>query len=321
MYEEFLNHDIKVYAGYVKDESELVKSSSGGIATAMAKYIINNGGYVAGVKYTDDFYGAEYIVTNNPADIEKLRGSKYIEAEKNNVFNKVLELLKDGKTVLFFGLPCVVAGINKFCAEFKENLITCELICHGPTVPEVQREYVKYLEKKFKSKVIGFSSRFKKEGWHPPYLHVKLENGKEFTEKFTGTHYGKAINIMGIERCYDCKFKGNNRTGDITLGDFWGAAKDDEFWNENGVSVILAETEKGNKFINNIDNITLFESDFERAVKHNPMLIKSKTKRKLYDKFKKDFEKFGLIKAVNKNIGFKEKIKKNIKKIVMKIIK
>lgn len=321
MYEEFSNHDIKVYAGYVKDESELVKSSSGGIATAMAKYIINNGGYVAGVKYSDDFYKAEYIVTNNIEDIEKLRGSKYIEADKNNVFNDVSTLLKEGKTVLFFGLPCVVAGINKFCAEFKENLITCELICHGPTLQKVQYEYIKYLENKFKSKVVSFSVRYKKEGWHPSYVYAEFENGRVFTKKFSDTHYGKVFGILGIERCYDCKFKGNSRTGDITIGDFWGATNEDDFWNENGVSVILAETEKGMEFINKIENVVLFESSFERAVKRNPMLITSKAKSKIYDKFKNDFEKYGLIKAVNKNIGLKEKIKNNIKKIIRKIVK
>ena len=44
-------HNIAVYAGYVEDNKELMECSSGGIATAISKNFIQNGGYVAGVAY------------------------------------------------------------------------------------------------------------------------------------------------------------------------------------------------------------------------------------------------------------------------------
>lgn len=48
------------------------------------------------------------------------------------------------------------------------------------------------------------------------------------------------------ESCYYCKFANKNRVGDITLADYWGIQKfHPEFFDENGVSLVLVNTEKG----------------------------------------------------------------------------
>ena len=124
------SHDIAVYGGYIDDDDKLMQSASGGIATALAEQMINAGGFVAGVAYSKDFYKAEYIVTNNKRDLEKLKSSKYIETDKKDIYNKVKSLLEQDKKVLFIGLPCVVAAMYNFLGKRFENLLTCELICH-----------------------------------------------------------------------------------------------------------------------------------------------------------------------------------------------
>ena len=328
MYEEYSSHDVAVYGGYIDDEAKLMQSASGGIATALSEYILLQGGYVAGVAYSQDFYKAEYMIIHDVSDIGKLKGSKYIDCDKNNVYANVKKLVDDGELVLFFGLPCVVAALYAFLGTRPDNLVTCELVCHGPTTSKVHYDYIKYLEEKYKSKVIDFSVRYKLEAWTPAYLYAKFENGKTFKKLFYETEYGYAFSVLGRPSCYNCKFKGNNRQGDIMVGDYWGATEDDVFWNNRGVSSVFAETGKGNTILKSTPGIKLFPSTFERAVEKNPMVIKSKVRSDKRDAFEESLEEKGLICAVNNSLSFKSKAKKavfavlpdSIKPIAKKIV-
>lgn len=309
-----MSHDIAVYAGYVTDNKELMECSSGGIATALSRHVIKQGGYVVGVSYSEDFYSVRYEIVNDEAGLERLKGSKYVDAEKGNIYSATKELLEAGNTVLFFGVPCVVAALKLFLKEDYENLITCELICEGPTTAEVHRNYIEYLEKKFHSKVTEFTVRRKKTAWIPKYLYAKFENGKVFEKNFRRTEYNYAFKVYGKKSCYDCKFKGDNRTGDLTLGDFWGATEQDAFWNAKGVSAIFAHTEKGQQLLLDTEGIALFPSDFARAAKENPMLTKSRKLRPERAKFEELFEKKGLIAASKQSMAPKDRLIFEVKK-------
>ena len=137
MYEEYMKHDIAAYAGYVQDDGELLACSSGGIATALARRVIQQGGYVAGVVYSADFHRAEYYVTNRMEDLDRFKGSKYVETAKGTIYRDVKALLDAGETVLFFGLPCMVAALRGYLQQEYARLIAVELICHGHTSAEV----------------------------------------------------------------------------------------------------------------------------------------------------------------------------------------
>lgn len=301
MYEEFKDHSIAVYGGYVKDDSELLQCASGGAATALARKMIKSGGYVAGVVYSDDYYSAEYIVTNDEKDLDRFKGSKYIDTNKNNIYNKVKELLEAGEKVLFIGLPCLVGALYAMLGERTENLITCELVCHGPTLPKVHEDYVKHLEEKYNSKVVGFSVKHKENKWLPTYLYAKFENGKEFKKEFADTEYGYAFTVLGRNVCYNCKFKGNNRTADLMVGDFWGSSEKDVFWNDKGVSVIFVHTEAGKKYLESVEELSLFETDFETAVRKNQKVLYSKKIHPEKESFEKNFKEGGLFAAIEKS--------------------
>lgn len=303
------SHDVAVYGGYVNDEEKLIQSTSGGIATALAEEMIEAGGYVAGVAYSEDFHKAEYIVTNDKYGLEKLKGSKYIEVDKKDVYKRVKLLLDQDKKVLFVGLPCTVAAMYGFLGERAKNLLTCELICHGPTSAKVHEEYVSHLEKKYNSKIVEFSVRHKKHEWLPTYLYAKFANGQEFEKPFYSTEYGFAFSVLGRESCYNCQFKGERRCGDIMLGDFWGVTEKDEFWNKKGVSVIFAETGKGDEALKALRGVKLFPTTFEKAIASNPMVIKSKEKNPQTEKFSKFFVEKGLLYAAKHSISFKHRIK------------
>ena len=307
-------HDIAVYAAYIDDEEELLSSTSGGVATALAINMIQNNGFVAGVSYTSDFKGAEYILTNDLEKLKEFKGSKYIEPDFNGIFKKVKEKIQTNK-VLFIGLPCIVSGIIKYCNN-SDNLFTCELVCHGPISKKVQSDYVEMLEKQYRSKIISFNLRYKEKKWTPPYIRVEFENGSVYMEEFYKSAYCYAFGILGKESCYNCRFKGNNRKGDLTIGDFWGANKEDSFFNDKGVSCLFVETHKGMNLIKESTNLKLFETSFEKAIQKNPMVVSSKERHPKRQVFTDLLLQYELFEAIKMSLTFKEKLKRFLKKIL-----
>ena len=313
---ENIKHDIAVYAAYVEDNKELMECSSGGIATAISRQVIRSGGYVAGVAYSDDFYSAGYRIAHTEEELERFKGSKYIDVDKGSIYKDVKQLLEAGETVLFFGVPCIVAAMKAYLKEDYDRLITCQLICEGPTSMEVHRQYVEYLEKRFGSKITDFSVRRKKTAWIPKYLYAKFENGRVYEMNFRRTEYCYAFKVYAKESCYNCSFKGDNRRGDMTLGDFWGAKETDAFWNDKGISSVFVHTEKARELLLNTEGIKVFETDFERATADNPMLLKSRSRRPERDKFEKLLRKRGLIYAAKHSMRFKDRIAVTLKRMM-----
>lgn len=309
MFDGCKGHDVAVYAGYLNDKEKLLQSSSGGIATALAEHMVAQGGYVAGVSYSKDFYRAEYILIHDLADIGRLKGSKYIECDKNNIYSNIKALLAAGENVLFFGLPCATAALYSFLGSRPQNLLTCELVCHGSTSAKVHEDYVAHLEQKYKGKITDFSVRHKKGSWTPSYLYARFSNGKIFEKQFTETEYGYAFYALKKTACYHCKFKDNNRQGDIMIGDFWGAAENDAFWNQYGISCVFAETNAGNAFVQAVPGISLFPTTFEKVVEGNPMVIRSVTKSANCDKLAALLKETDLLYAVRHTAGLPVRIK------------
>lgn len=312
--EAYAHHDIAAYAGYVKDTEELLSCSSGGVATALARQMIRRGGYVAGVTYSPDFKEAVYAITNREEDLEQFKGSKYCAVKMGTVYADVKALLDAGEQVLFIGLPCGVAALRGYLKQDYDGLVTAELICHGPTTAQVHRHFVEQLEKRFDSKLTDFSVKRKKGAWTPGYLYAAFENGAVYEEPFYHTEYGYAFATMAGKACYSCRFRGNNRTGDLMLGDFWGATEQDKFWNKKGVSAILVHTDKGKEFLLETEGLRLFDTTFERIVAGNPNIIKPRSDRPNRAKFEQLLESHDLSYAVKHSKSALSRLKAALKR-------
>ncbi len=177
-------HNRYCYAGYLTD-AELKDSASGGAGHALAKAVLKAGGEVYGVAYSKDFKDALFIKCTQMDELTVLKGSKYIQSKKGKIYSKIEESLKKGKHTMVFGLPCEIAAVKSYFEDRYSNLYTCELICHGPTSAKIQREYVHLLEKKYKSTIVNFNVRYKKEGCTPPYLAAEFENGTRYEKNCT----------------------------------------------------------------------------------------------------------------------------------------
>ncbi len=312
------------YCGYISCEERLRESASGGIATAMSEQIVKSGGVVYGVSYypLGSFKDVAYIRVSTTEEINLLKSSKYIGAKLNrDILNSIVVDLKGEKTVLFIGLPCDVFAVKNYIKKANvsdEKLISVDLICRGPTYPAVAKDFIDRLEKKNKSRIIDFNVRYKNPYWKPPYLYAKFENGKEYVKPFYETNYGIAFLMMPLNKCYECKNKGDNHVADITIGDHWGTSQTDEGYNKFGSSVAFVYTDKGDEFVRNLENFVLSLTDTDKAIKANCRYDINVEKTTEMESFKADFEKRGLSYAVSKHMSFEDKAKRIIKDILRK---
>ena len=133
------------YAGKITDDKIRLISSSGGIFSAFANYILDNNGIVYGAIFDrdeNDFLFVRHCGISNHIELHLIRGSKYVQSRIFNVYNEAKQQLDCGKQVMFTGTPCQIAGLKTFLNKEYENLITVEVICHGTPAPGIFKKYL-----------------------------------------------------------------------------------------------------------------------------------------------------------------------------------
>ena len=238
-----------MYAVRASDEIRAI-SSSGGVFSLLAAYILNLGGSVCGAAF-DENMQLRHVIVEKQEDLAPLRGSKYLQSDTGNIYIQVKEKLKEGKPVLFVGTPCQVAAIKNFAGE-NENLYTADILCHG--VPS-QKSFNNYLQDAANGKrVIGVDFRNKKFGWNCEHLLINFEDDSFFQQSLKeGNAYVRAFlrNIDLRRSCEDCPFANFPRHGDISIGDFWGIRAFDAEQNDGkGTSIVFENNKKGNELLN-----------------------------------------------------------------------
>lgn len=284
---EELNSVKMAYAGANKDIDVVKKSASGGIFSAFAKNVLTRGGTVYGVSLenVDGILVAKHKRVIVISELDKLRGSKYVQSSVGITYKEVKNDLEQGIEVLFSGTPCQIAGLKKFLRKPYERLITVEIICHGVPSSKMFQDFIRELEVKCDIKINDFKFRDKSKGQGMmSNISYKNKNGN-YENKIKN---GKVISYFSLflksliyrENCYTCPYAQEKRSADITIGDYWGfheehpsAEKTSELSNTNGVSCILVNTDKGIHFMNQCDNdLILMPSELSKIAKHNEQL-------------------------------------------------
>ncbi len=241
------------YGGYSKNDEVREKSSSGGVFSILADYVLSKGGYVCGAKFVK---GAtlEHVIINNKEDLAPLRGSKYVQSNVHDVYKKIKKLLEKDNYVLFTGTPCQVAALYQVLGKDYEKLLTIDLLCLGVPPQKLFKTFLKELTNGQEKNVRNISFRDKSQGWKEATFTYML-NDKKYEHKFYETAYGKAFGqYMSIRKsCAYCAFAKTPRHGDFTIGDFWGV-KDKNLDDNKGTSAILANTAKAQNILKNIKN-------------------------------------------------------------------
>lgn len=273
------NTDIpRVYACYVKSIEQRQKSTSGGVFYSIAKTIIDKGGIVYGAAFDDNFK-LHHIGVENISDLEKLRGSKYLQSDMGNVFKEIKLHLKNNRWVYFVGCGCQVAGLNAFLRKKYNTLITSDLVCHGVPSQKMFDWHLDYLREKEKGIITEYVFR-DYSGWGGCEKY-KYKSSKGEGEKINHTYflspylYSFMYGLVSRYSCYNCKFARLPRQGDITLADYWGAKL---FFPDldvsKGVSLVLINNSKAVVLWDEVKDYLEYKiSNLDDALKYNKNLI------------------------------------------------
>lgn len=305
------------YALQAKDRDGIVGCASGGVATVLSRYVVQNLGVVFGCAFNENL-DLQYIECETEEQIELLKGSKYAQSNLINCYPHIKKRLQEGKKVLVIGLPCQIAGIKGYLSRDYENLITIDLICHGTPPINYLKEHVRHLSIKNIQNI-----KFRENGRF--IFSIINKNGKEVYSAVAENdeyYYGFLKGISYRENCYRCPYATTKRVSDITLGDFWGLDHHTltETY-EGAISLAIINTQKGRSIFEEVKDYFIYEErDIEEAKSGNDQL-QAPMNPNLDDreKFLKYYSRLGYDKAFRKT-GLYQK-KTMIKKIKLFLLK
>lgn len=314
------------YAGINKDERIRIKSSSGGIFSILAEYIIKNNGIVYGAGFDEDFnINHKRILVS--ADLDLLRGSKYVQSSIGNIYRQVKNDLERNKQVLFTGTPCQIEGLKSYLKKEYINLVTMDFICHGVPSPLVWKKYLEEMKKSKQENIKNIYFRNKDIGWKVYSLKII------FDEKIYSNNLNNDLFMKGFLQdvylrpsCYSCKFKKINRVSDITVADFWGIENillkmDDD----KGTSLIVVHSEKGKQLFDKLsEKMILNGVNLNEAIKYNPSMISSvkynEKRNSFFAELNSGKKLTDLIRKYTK-ISFGKRVKNKIKSIIKRLMR
>lgn len=237
--DQIIGYYDNLYVGAVREQSERLKSSSGGLATWFAKELLNSGeiDYFIGVgevKDVDGIYSYGYTVAESCSDIDNLRKTKYYPVELSEVLDFVRE--HEGRYAII-GVPCFIKAIRLLQEndELMRNRISCciAIVC-GHFKSSNYYEMILQQLKVGVREVEFFDFRTKFQGTDAHDYGVTVRTDKN--EKSM-----KAREIFGTnwDYCFQkykaCDFCDDvfGETADVVLGDAWVSEYDQDWRGHN----------------------------------------------------------------------------------------
>jgi coenzyme F420-reducing hydrogenase beta subunit len=315
----------KVFYAWSNNDTIRLDSSSGGLFSEIAHKILEMDGSVWGAAY-DENMNTVHIEIESMEQLDRLKGSKYIQSNLQNTFQKAKSQLKNGRIVYFVGTPCQIDGLNRFLIKDYKNLITSDLICHGVPSNTLFKAQLKDIEELENRRIKNFSFRDKKRfGWGYD-LRINFLDGtvKYAKPELLPFFYGFWNNKILRPSCYSCHYTTTNRVSDITLGDFWAIKKlHPKVKTTKGISLLLINSQKGQDILQEISNrITYGESTIDAAIVgqgqlKEPVSLPQNIKEIQKDLIELDFKSFS---EKHLNPSIKERVKLHLKDFTKMIL-
>lgn len=262
----------KGYGAWSKDETIRRMCSSGGVGYELGRMVIEEGGKVCGVKYNIEKGIAEHFIAHNEDELKETIGSKYIQSYTVDGF-KSIDL---NKRYLVVGTPCQIDSFRRFLKLRKKenNFLLMDFFCHGTPSMLAWKTYCKMIESEIGT-IKNVAWRDKNYGWHDSWnmsfnkdedgssqKESRWTQGDVFYRLFLGDY------CMNPACHKDCKFKYNHSSADIRIGDAWGGYYKN---NQDGVSSLMAFTDKGLDYVNKLQNSCVLEEQPFEVVAESQM--------------------------------------------------
>ena len=284
----------RVLAMRAKDDSLRRRSSSGGVFSLLARRTLSRGGIAFGAAFDESDWHVEHVAVESEDELDRLRGSKYVQSDVGDVFRQVRSALESGREVLFSGTPCQVAGLRRFLAVVSPNadlhrLVLVDVVCHGAPSPLAWSRYLDCRRARFLRQakgggmpaISGISFRDKHQGWKLFSMSVRTDSGQSHLQNLREDPFLRCFlkELLSRPSCFRCPFRSFRSGSDVTLGDYWGVAgRFPEMDDDGGTSLVLAASEAGCSLLSEIrDDCIQIASDYSHAVRVNPLLVRSKT--------------------------------------------
>jgi len=236
---------LEIWEGHATDKVIRFDGSSGGLASALALYCIENEG-MRGVVHvgndSEEQYKNKSTFSRTRDDILATTGSRYSPASPCDLFQAIEDA--EGACV-FIGKPCDLEGLRKTQSirpGLSKNIgVAIGIFCAG--TPSTQGT-VDLLAKYGISHEDVEELRYRGRGW-PGSFSVRLKSDSEWLELAT---YEEAWDFLQAYRPYRCHVcpDGTSEFADISCGDPWYRSIDAD---EPGKSLVLVRSEKGREIV------------------------------------------------------------------------
>lgn len=278
------------------DENIKAKSSSGGVFSILANMILEDKGVVFAAAFNESMK-LHHTRVDDVNDLERFRGSKYVQSNIRTIYLQVKEELKNGKQIMFVGTPCQVSGLYSFLGTNNTNLLTCDLICKGVPSPKLFEDYLNSIEDRKNLQIIDYKFRDKTNGWKRPSIKIEFKNGMKEYRLFKKDNFMVAFskNILLRSSCYNCKFSKIPRVADITLADFWGVGNYyPELDDDKGTSLILLNSTKGKAWFDRCtDKMHIKQVELDKSLINNKNATGSVERPIFRENFFEDYKQKG----------------------------
>lgn len=237
---------LEMWEGYAADAEIRFKGSSGGAATALALYCLENEG-ISAVLHTGTRTAAPLrnvpVLSKNREDLLAQTGSRYSPAAP---CAKIDWLMRVRGPVVFIGKPCDVVALRKSQAanpalEDKVGL-AISIFCAGTPTTEGTHKILSAFDAA-PEQVEEF--RYRGCGW-PGMTTVKLRSGNDRIRQMSYEQsWGDILSKHGQTRCRLCP-DSTGEFADISCGDPWYRPIEA---GEQGWSLVLARTDRGKEIL------------------------------------------------------------------------
>lgn len=296
------------------DNQEQLTSTSGGLASAFARYIITElKGVVYGCTGFDCFH-VRHIRVEREEELALLKGSKYVQSDTSGIYQQIKKDLNNGRYVLFIGTPCQVVALRRFLHNEYTMLYCIEFVCHGVPSQQILTDAIKELCLEKSNVQVSFRYKNKRKKSirclqlvDNDYKNVQKHHlDKILYRKNWGTNcYITAYThaLFYRDSCYACKFATQKRVGDLTIGDFWDWEK--EYGHipnsKDGLSQMHINTVHGEELVNMMGKrICTKEISLEKLLVHSEQLREPMRRHRNNTMFLADYLEFGFEKACKK---------------------
>jgi coenzyme F420-reducing hydrogenase beta subunit len=262
----------KVFACKSKNDAVRKSSSSGGVFSGLAEYVIAQGGVVFGAAFDENCILVHSFAEGD--DYVKFRRSKYVESDLKNSYPAAKKFLDDGRKVLFSGTPCQIAGLLKFLRKGYENLLCVDFICHGVPSPFMLKLHLDEITKDAPGDAADIRFRTKDGVWKKctTTTTTTTTTGFEIVTKRDSFMLGFLQNLYLRPSCHSCAANAFRSGADITIGDYWGAeTRIRKFDDEKGISLVMVRTDAGQAAFSGIEKtMDVLPADLNHAIIFNP---------------------------------------------------